>query len=91
MNSKCRKKYFDNNRVYGIESTLAMRDFVIGACDEILSGADRKLPIIDMYTLNDHKKLMYRRLLMLENAGYLTSEGWSSKYIHVKNLGQNAL
>ena len=86
MNSKCRKKYFDNNRVYGIESTLAMRDFVIGACDEILSGADRKLPIIDMYTLNDHKKLMYRRLLTLENAGYLTSEGWSSKYIHVKNL-----
>lgn len=85
-NSKCRKKYFDENRVYGVKSILAMRDFVVGACDEILSGSDRKLPIIDMYTLNDHRKLMQRRLITLENAGLLTTEGWSLNYLLIKNL-----
>ena len=70
VHSKCRKKYFDDSRVFGIDSTLAMRDFVIDACNEILSGTERKFPIIDMYTFSDHKKLMYRRLRTLENAGY---------------------
>ena len=86
INSRCRKTYFVNDRVFGIDSTLALRDFVINACDNILNDEDVKLPIVDMYTYNDHKKLMYRRLVTLENAGYITSEGWSSKYIHVKNL-----
>ena len=91
LNSKCRKTYYEDSRVYGLNSTLATRDFVICACDEVLSGIDRKLPVGDVRTLNDHKKLMYRRLCTLENSGMITPDKWSVKYQAVKNLSDRLI
>lgn len=83
--STSRKSYFHNDRVYGVDSTIAMMKYINTLCEKMCEGDDIKLPVYNLKCFDDHKKLMNIRLDTLEKEKVITPEHWQKKYVAVSD------
>lgn len=80
INSKNRKSYFHETRIFGINSLNAMKTYIDSLCERMINGENLELPVGNIKVLYDHKLLMYMRLIHLELTGILTPKKWAWQY-----------
>lgn len=80
IKSANRKSFSNDSKIYGINSLLAMKSYIKSSYINSLNKYDFILPLESIKSIDDHKLLMYNRLVALEVNKYISEDHWSERY-----------